>query len=189
MIMHTRLFDSPSLMVQIVMACFLFALPLRAQPSPEKGLGSVPAEWPGVHFELSRIARLDAEHILVAIRIRGDASAKNPTLICHANNATAEHPDDIIPYTLTGATLTDQETGKEYPAEGGLPGSPFWGEPDIIANIRPNTWFQLAVKFKAPPPLPSGSDGKPREQKVTFHLPKATKAMKDVLLPQPGAKE
>ncbi len=163
----------------------LLALPfsLEGQTSQEPPLGTCPTEWPGVHFDLTRIVRIDPTHILVAVIVRGDATTKNPTQIFGLSRATPEHPDDVDPFSLTTATLVDQATQQKYKADAHLPETPYWGGPDIISNIHPNTWFQLAVRFEVPPPLPPASDGKQPVQKVSFYLPKAKTPIKDVVLP------
>ena len=166
----------------------LLCLPLAstAQNAPAKPLGSADTEWPGVHLDLTQIARLDDTHILVAVKIRGDATLKNPVKVCGQDHSTEANPFNTDPYTLNTATLTDQATGKTYKADGSLPGKPYWGDPDIIATIRLNTWLQLAVKFDVPPPVLT-PDGKKMEQKVTFLLPKAKAPIKNVVLPQSDA--
>jgi len=160
--------------------------PLSAQTPPGKPLASVATEWRGVHFDIAEILRLDGERILVAVRVRGDATAKNPTRISGADRSSPENPGDIESFTLAEATLTDEGSGQSFTAESGVPGSPFWGEPSIIATVRPNTWFQLAVCFKVPRPPQATPGGKPVEQKVTFHLPRAKGPIKGVTLPPPG---
>lgn len=159
------------------------ALSAHAQSPAGSPLGKTSADWPGVSFFLTQIVRLDKEHVLVAIQVRGDATVKNPTVIAGTDVTQSDKPGDIEPFTLTSAILVDQETGKKYPADGKLPAQPYWGDPDIISNIRPNTWFQLAVRFKAPLPSPPGPEGKQPEQKVSILLPRATAPIKDIVLP------
>ncbi len=168
---------------RLLLVLFLcLPLTLRAQTPQAKSFGTASTEWPGVHFDLAKITRLDETHILVAVRIRGDATVKNPTMISGQDRSTMQNPDNIDPFTLAAATLIDEATGKTYKADVRLPGSPYWGDPDIIANIRPNTWFQLAIKFEVPPPILTPK-GEKEEQKVTFHLPRAKTPIKDVVLP------
>jgi hypothetical protein len=164
-------------------ATFLaMAAGLSAQTPPSKVLGSAPTNWPGVRIEISDIVRVAPEHILVAVRLRGDATVKNPTLIGFSK-PTPENPNHVAPFTLLSAKMTDQTTGTQYKADNKLPTTPYWGDSDVISNIRPGGWFQLAARFKAPPSLPPDAQGKKQPQLVTFHLPEATEPIKDVPLP------
>lgn len=165
-------------------ACLSLAVaqPSQARAASESALASVSTEWKGVHFEIAQIQRLDENHILVAVRIRGDATATNPTLISGRMLILEDGSEEITPFTLIGATLSDPETGQTYPAVEGVPAEPYWGEPSIVTSLRANTWIQLAVRFKAPPPR-INADGRRAEQKISFQFPKAKKATNPVSLP------
>lgn len=163
---------------------------LQAQNRTPPPLGAVPAEWPGVTFEIAKIHRLDPTHILVAVRVRGESTLKAPVLIgttkiteLKSESAPPEQLVEFIPFSLSSAKLVDQATGMEYPADDKLPAAPYWGGPEISTDVRKNTWFQLAVGFKCPPPLPPTPDGKIQVQKVAFRLPMAKADVKDIVLP------
>jgi len=171
----------------------ILTLPLSAQ-SP---LGSSPAQWPGVKIEVSKILRITPDHLLVAVRLRGDSTLKAPVLIGTTKITEAkpsskpsewdsrEQVVEFLPFSLLPAKLIDQTTGIESPGDNKLPAQPNWGDSEIATDIRKNTWIQLAVRFKAPPPLPPGPDGKVPPQKVTFVFAGAA-TIKDVVLPPVG---
>lgn len=176
--------------VTLFFTLLFFAPLLQAQNSTPPPLGSVPAEWPGVTFEIAKIHRVDSTHILVAVRVQGGSTLKAPVLIgttkiteIKIDSSQTDQLVEFIPFSLLSAKLIDQTTGMEYPADDKLPATPYWGGPEIATDVRKNTWFQLAVGFKCPPPLPPTPDGKLQVQKVAFRLPMAKADIKDIVLP------
>lgn len=176
----------------LLIACSLLLAPSLNAQSP---LGGAPAQWPGVKLEVWKIARIAPDHLLVAVRLRGESTLKAPVLIGTTKITEAkpaggkpsewdsrEQIVEFKPFSLLPAKLTDQTTGISYPGDNQLPPQPNWGESEIATDIRKNTWIQLAVRFKAPPPLPPDSFGKPQPQKITFLFPGAA-PIKDIVLP------
>ncbi len=168
-----------------IATCLLLPACLRAADEAPNPARTAKASWPGVSVEVGQVVRLDADSILVAVRLWADGTAKNPTLIC---GPLLPGRQEAEPFSLETATLVDQATGQEYKTDPLLPDKPYLGNSRVITNLYARGWLQLAVRFKAPPPPPPDAQGRIPAQKVSFLLPSAREPIRNIELPPPDGR-
>jgi hypothetical protein len=178
-----------------ILLSVLMTVSLLAEGSVE-----VPTTWPGVKLVVFDIKRLDDNHVLMVIRLKSDGAATEPVMIGDLPKEAKPGPaktqkgalndDEKLPrpFSLTSARMVDETTRLEFAALPSLPPKPYLGPNAMITTLGPGGWIQMAVCFKAPPPLPVGEDGKRPAQKVTVLFPRAAKALPGLHLP-PAAEE
>jgi len=170
------------------------AAPLRAQIGTGKTLGETDAVWPGVKLRVVDLVRLDATHLLVAVRVYAGLGAPRFTVIGDLPSRPANAPPGNPgaggappnPYNLAIAKLYDESTKTEFNAFGTVPNQPNFGPNSLYTTLVPDRWIQLGVEFSVPPPPPPNPDGTIPVQKVTFLLPKAKFAIAHIAIPLPS---
>jgi len=179
--------------IALISTCFLCASPLFARDA--KVLGETASDWRGVVYQVTQIQRVNGTHLLVTVRLKVGASAKNPTFIGippvagWKNRAELSQEEldsgkyDPTPLSLADAVLVDQATKTTYKALPSLPADPFVGPNAMMTNVHPGDRLQMAVQFPAPPPPPADASGKTPVQKVSLQFPKAKLAIKSLSLP------
>jgi hypothetical protein len=167
------------------------AAPLHAQIGTGKTLGESPAVIPGVKLQVVDLVRLDATHLLVAVRINAGPGAPPHTLIADlppkpANGVGTGNGSPPRPYTFATAKLIDESTKTQFNAYETVPAQPSFGPNSLYTTLEPGNWIQLGVEFSVPPPSPPNPDGTIPIQKVTFVLPKAKRPIKHIAIPLPS---
>lgn len=171
------------------------SLGLNAQTPAASPTPDAESKWPGVRFQIAKMERLDATHLLVGVRINVSASAPQITLVGYPppggfkSNPTQREmmsgKYEPKPYSLTISKLLDETTNVESTAADNLPAKPYFGLNTILDGLPPKSWMQMGVLFPVPPPQPPGPDGKIPPQLVTFLLPEAKTAIQHVSIPLP----
>ncbi len=177
-----------------ILLSVLLSVSLLAEESRE-----VPTTWPGVKLQVFDIKRLDDSHVLMVIRLKSDETLTEPVMIGDLPKETKRRrhvrtsksakgmmeDDEELPraFSLASARLVDEATRQEFAALSTLPSKPYFGPNAMMTTLGPGGWIQMAVCFKAPPPLPTGEDGKRPLQKVTVLFPRAVKQLPGLVLP------
>ena len=186
---------TPATMRQILLLALFMsataATPLRAQTGTGKTLGESAAVWSGVKLQVVDLVRIDATHLLVAVRINAGPGAPPQTLISDlppkpAKGLGTGNGSPPRPYTFATAKLIDESTKKEFKASDTVPDQPNFGPNSLYTTLVPDRWIQLGVEFSVPPPPPPNPDGTIPVQKVTFLLPKAKFAIAHIAIPLPS---
>ncbi len=160
---------------------------LNADPgSPVRVLAETDTVWRGTKFQITGINRIDATHILLAVRIVVGANAGGPIFLGEPRPKSADSEElPPLPFSLSSAKLIDESTNQSFSASPDLPTTPYYGSNSILTTRFPNSWLQLGVLISVGAPPPPKPDGTVVPQKVTIWLPKAKQPMVHVELPAP----
>ena len=172
----------------------LAAVPLNAQTHAAYPPGTTDAAWPGVKLEIVNLVRIDATHLAAAIRLRalpgaptaaiGELPAGGGRIPANATQADIDS-GKFAPksYSLAVAKLIDESSKAEFDALRDAPSQPYFGPNSLFTTLPGNEWILMGVEFPVPPPPKPNPDGTIPEQKVTFLLPKAKRAIEHVAIP------
>jgi hypothetical protein len=165
---------------------------LRAAPSASKQ-SEVESTWPGVRFQIADIKPIDGDRLLFLIRLQATPQAARGTTIGVISPIPPGTPKEDIsggqygpnPFSLIAAVLTDEQTGKKYPAVTPDPNSPAFAPFQVLTTLSPGGSLVMAVEFQKPPAIVD-SEGKPKMPTVSLLLPQAKNAIEKVALPTVG---
>ncbi len=161
-------------------------------PPPE-----IAAEWPGVRFSVFRVERIPGDRLLVAVRIIASAGApRQGTLLGTMPDVPAGvSADDLSsgrydpkPYSLAASVMTDDATGRKYPALPPDPAGKSYIPGEVLATLMPGNAEVLTVQFAAPPP-PLDENGVPlkTKQTISIQFPNAKGPVTKIIIPPPLA--
>jgi len=184
----------------ILTAIWLGAVPLLPaqtppQPTPTPApavprntvLGESAAQWPGTRLQVIRVERVANEKkpgeelLLFAIRLTHAKGGHGPIFL---GEPSPTDPTRVTPFSLTKATLVDEQRSTRHPALSWLPTTPFFGPESVVTSVHPGQWIGMAVAFPAPPPV-TDAQGNPLPQSVTLHLPGADRPIRRIPVPVP----
>jgi hypothetical protein len=176
---------------------FVFAvslLPLMAQDKTTPPEGET--NWPGIHFQIMYLARIQQNHLLVGVRLYATTEAPaGGTLIGVSVPIPANaKPSDIAagayrpsPFTMDSSTMTDELSQKTYPVvpSVALPGHKY--RPAVLLEVlTPGQGDMVTLQFEVPPPPPPPEPGQlPIKQTLSFLFTNAKGAINKVPLPPP----
>ena len=144
---------------------------------------------PGISLQVMQVVRVPPNLLLLVVRVNAGAAAQKPTPLGNGIPRDASVVDISSgkykeePFSLLGAVLIEQASGSKYPALQSQPSSPYYGPSEIVSQLNPGGWLQMAVAFPAPPPPPPDSNGKVPVQKVYVVFPMAKLPAKDLVIP------
>jgi hypothetical protein len=156
-------------------------------------LGEVDTEWPGIRFQIVKVASIPGNRLFVGVRVVAGAEApKGGTLIgTEVPIPPGASPADIeqglynpIPFSLDSAVMTEEKTKKTYPALAAQPGESYLSGP-LLCSLRPLQAEAMGVQF-AVPPIEYDEKGQPLKQVVSIILPKAKTSIRNIVLPPPA---
>ncbi len=176
---------------------FVFALsllPLMAQDKATPPEGKT--NWPGIHYQIMYLARIQQNHLLVGIRLfaTNEAPAGGTLIGVPVPVPANANPSDIAagayrpsPFTMDSSVMTDDLTQKTYPVvpSVALPGHKY--RPAVLLEtLAPGQGDMVTLQFEVPPPPPPPAPGLPPvKQTLSFLFTNANGAITHVPLPPP----
>jgi hypothetical protein len=174
---------------------FAFLSPCLQAQKAQVNLGECPTAWPGVIVRLVSVERIPNDRLMFLVRIVATSGANPGTLIGYppiippniskkqiANGAFLPEP-----YSLNSATMTDEQTGKTYPAlpTQSAPDGQAYRPSVLVSSLSPGQGTYMSVQFAIPPAPPANASGQPAKQTVSILLPMAKSPIPKIAVPTP----
>lgn len=147
---------------------------------------------PNLKLRVDSIKRINENHVVFVIKAEVEAGA---TAAVHLETPGVKPPpnatkQDIASgkygataFSLMGAEMFDEDSGKKYPAIVPTQSIPFFGPSSAKIILDPGSSFQMSICFHAPPPYKPDENGAVPDQKVTLLFANAIKPLKGLVLP------
>ena len=174
---------------------FFFALglwPLTAQDKTTFPEGE--SNWPGIHFQIMYLARIQQNHLLVGVRVFATNQAPAGGVFIGVPTPVPANADprDIAagayrpsPFTMDSSVMTDELTQKTYSVVPSVaqPGHKY--RPAVLLEtLTPGQGDIVTLQFEVPPPPPPPESGEPPvKQTLSFLFTNAKGAIKHVPIP------
>ena len=154
--------------------------------------------WPGIHFQIMYLKRIQQNHLLVGVRLFATSQAPaGGTLIGSPVPIPANaDPRDIAaglyrpsPFTMESSVMTDELTQKAYPVVPSIaPPGHKYRPAVILETLAPGQSDTVTLQFEVPPPPPPPKPGDPPvKQTLSFLFTNAKGEIKNVPLPPASA--
>jgi len=175
-------FNNHSALAKLLPLGFLLAISTAQAQQPK----AVPTQWPEIKAEVAEITRLVDNRVAVRFTFTSSAAAPAETLIADKvfpalDEWAREAYESSGPYSIDGATLIDEATGKSYPASDRRPDESRPGRSYKKIALPPSSGFVIGLILECPPP---NADDPPKKQVVSFQLPGVTVPIAGVPLPR-----
>jgi len=140
-------------------------------------------------MHIPEVKRIAGNRLLIVVELRALATAPASTLIgtppvYPAHLTRKERKMDLppAPFSLQGATMTEERTQEKYEMVRPSSKPPFYRASAILASLASGKSLFLTIQFPAPPPPPT-ENGITAKQTVAILLPKAKGVISNVAIP------
>lgn len=188
-------------MKRSILMVFLIGALLWARGDESNPLGvPVDTRWPGVTIQVPQIKRIPGDRLLVAVMLFATPKAPIATMLGFATPQPTHVPVPAHmpvqlgrvylppqPYSIAGATMTDEISQRTYSTLPPDPKGPLYRSSSVLTSLSPGRGCYLTIQFTSPPPPPPPAPGQPApKQYVSFLIPQAVGPITHVMLPPPG---
>lgn len=172
-------------------------LSLHAQENSAQKL-EVETNWPGIDFQITYVARIPPDRLLVGVMLVATAGAPaQGTMIGTPQPIPANaNPSDIAagyyrpaPFTMKSSVMIDDISQTQYfPLHPIAPPGKKYRPAVLLETISPGQTSMMTLQFSVPPPPPPPAIGQPPvKQTLSFTFTNAKGPISHVPLPPPLA--
>ncbi len=175
------------------------ALLVAYSPSGANGqfkvLGEGPMNWPGIHYQIFWLSRIQPDRLVVGVRMLATPQAPAQTLVGYP--VPVPHgltPEQIaagdyrpLPFSLAPSIMIDDISKQQYPTLPSIspPGRAYYSN-QVVGTLAPGQTLLFTVQFKIPPPPPPPEPGQPPvKQTLSFLFTNAKSPIKNIPIPPP----
>ena len=159
-----------------------------------KMIGEAETNWPGIHYQLFLMQRMEPDRLVVGVRLLAMPNAPaTGTLIGWPVPIPPDAKNEAIrsglysphPFSLVSSVMTDNVTKEKFPTLDPIsPPGRKWFPSQVLAILKPGKTLLFTVQFKIPPPPPTPTEGQPpAKQTVSFLFTNAKSEIKNITIP------